>query len=262
MKPKAQLKIVLDSLMTLVLLFLMGYQFWGDVAHEWAGAGMFVLFIAHHILNWRWYKSIFLGRYKPFRIFQLILDLAVFAAMICLMISGIMLSNHVFVFLNIHDGIALARLMHMASSYWGFVLMALHLGLHWGIFTGWARKAFQIKKNSLLRRAVLFFAGAGIAAYGAVAFMQRNLLTYMLVQTRFVFLDFGEPKILFYLDYLAMMGACIFFANYAAHLLRKLGGDRKKNQRGEAKYEKTTQYLHTAYSTDGDACRVRNQRDA
>ena len=47
MKPKAKVKIAVDVLMTLGMLFLMGYQFWGDVAHEWAGAGMFVLFILH-----------------------------------------------------------------------------------------------------------------------------------------------------------------------------------------------------------------------
>lgn len=47
MKPKARLKISTDALMALVLLFLMGYQFWGDVAHEWAGAAMFILFIVH-----------------------------------------------------------------------------------------------------------------------------------------------------------------------------------------------------------------------
>lgn len=29
-----------DLLMTAALLFLMGYQFWGDVAHEWAGTLM------------------------------------------------------------------------------------------------------------------------------------------------------------------------------------------------------------------------------
>ena len=43
MKPKAVCKILLDALMTLALLFLMGYPFWGDAAHEWAGAGMFLV---------------------------------------------------------------------------------------------------------------------------------------------------------------------------------------------------------------------------
>lgn len=42
---KRKVKIAVDVLMTLVLLFLMGYPFWSDVAHEWAGAILFLLFI-------------------------------------------------------------------------------------------------------------------------------------------------------------------------------------------------------------------------
>ena len=51
MNRSAIVKIVVDALMTLLLLFLMGYQLWGESAHEWVGAGMLVLFLAHHILN-------------------------------------------------------------------------------------------------------------------------------------------------------------------------------------------------------------------
>lgn len=119
MSPKAIFKIVVDVLMTVVLLFLMGYQFWGDVAHEWVGAGMFLLFIIHHILNGNWYKTLIRGKYSPLRCFQVIIDLLVFLTMLGLMISGIMLSNHVFAFLNIRGGMSFARLTHMASSYWG-----------------------------------------------------------------------------------------------------------------------------------------------
>ena len=63
MKPKTAVKIAVDVLMTLALLFLMGYQFWQDAAHEWVGAGMFLLFILHHILNGSWYRSICKGKY-------------------------------------------------------------------------------------------------------------------------------------------------------------------------------------------------------
>lgn len=226
MKPKAIIKIVIDVLMTLGLLFLMGYQFWGDAAHEWAGAGMFLLFILHHVLNGNWYKSLFKGRYTPSRIFQVVVDLLVFLAMIGLMVSGIMLSNHVFSFLNIHGGMSFARLLHMASSHWGFVLMALHLGLHWGIFLGLAKKALHLKQTSRVRKILLPVLGAGIAIYGLIVFIQRDLLTYMLLQTQFVFLDFGEPVPLFYLDYLAMMSAFIFLAYYISALLRKWSGKR------------------------------------
>lgn len=60
----------------------------------------------------------------------------------------------------------------------------------------------------------------GIAAYGAAAFIRHGLLTYMLVRTRFVFLDFSEPAGLFYLDYLAMMGTFVFAAHYAGAVAR------------------------------------------
>ena len=226
MKPKAAVKIAVDVLMTLVLLFLMGYQFWQDAAHEWAGAGMFLLLIVHHILNISWYRSIFKGKYTPARILQLVIDLLVFLAMIGLMVSGIILSNHVFDFLNIRGGMGFARLLHMAASYWGFVLMALHLGLHWGMFLGMARKALKLQP-SRLRTILLPILGACIAAYGIVAFVRRDLTTYMLVRTHFVFFDFSEPIPLFYLDYLAMMGTWIFLSYYALRLLRKKSSQTK-----------------------------------
>ena len=139
MNAKAKLKIVLDVAMTLALLFLMGYPWWGDVAHEWAGAGMFALFIAHHILNAGWWRSLGKGRYTPARVFQLVIDLLVLLTMLGLMVSGVILSNHVFAFLPISGGMSFARLLHMASAYWGFVLMSLHLGLHWNMVLGMAR---------------------------------------------------------------------------------------------------------------------------
>lgn len=125
----------------LALLFLMGYPWWGDVAHEWAGAGMFALFIAHHILNAGWWRSLGKGRYTPARVLQLVIDLLVLLAMLGLMVSGVMLSNHVFAFLPISGGMSFARLLHMASVYWGFVLLSLHLGLHWNMILGMVRPA-------------------------------------------------------------------------------------------------------------------------
>src|SRR5699024_5019488 len=132
--------------MTLALLFLMGYQFWGNVAHEWVGAGMFLLFILHHILNRQWHQNLFRGRFTPSRILSLILDLLLFMDMLGLMASGILLSNHVFAFMDLHGGMSFARLLHMAASHWGFVLMSLHLGLHWGMFMGFAKKVFKLKQ--------------------------------------------------------------------------------------------------------------------
>lgn len=228
MKPRMIIKIAVDILMTLALLFLMGYHFWGNTAHEWAGAGMFVLFIAHHILNLNWYKSLFKGKYTVFRILQIVIDVLVFVTMLALMYSGIIMSREVFAFLPINGGMALARRLHILGSYWGFILMSLHLGLHWNMLIGYARKIVKIKEISPIRSIIFFLLGLLIGAYGLHGVISRDLLTYMLLKTEFVFMDFGESKLLFYLDYLAMMGLCIFIAHYGSKLIRKLTGKKKE----------------------------------
>ena len=45
----------------------------------------------------------------------------------------------------------------------------------------------------------------------------------MFLRSEFVFLDYEEPKLLFLLDYLALMGLCIFIAHYIAKLVRRAG---------------------------------------
>ena len=141
MKKKLIYKIVIDMIMTVLLLFLMARQITGDSAHEWLGAGMLLLWIAHHILNRGWYSHLFKGKYTPMRIFQTVTNFAVLLSMFGLMVSGIILSREVFAFLPISGGIALARPLHVLSAFWGFVLMALHLGQHWNMILGMVRKA-------------------------------------------------------------------------------------------------------------------------
>ena len=219
MKPKARLKVGIDILMTILLLFLMGYQFWGDAAHEWAGAGMFALFIIHHLLNGSWHKNLIRGKYNLSRILMLVINILLFADMLGLMISGIMLSNHVFAFLGISGGMSFARLLHMAASYWGFVLMALHIGFHWGMILGMIRRAGKERKEaSGTVKMFLRILGTVIAVYGLTVFIRRDLLTYMLIRTQFVFLDFNESVPLFYIDCLSMMGTFIWSAYWLSAL--------------------------------------------
>lgn len=214
-------KRLLDLLMTVLLFFLMGYQFWGDTAHEWAGAGMFLCFILHHILNKSWYGSLGRGKYTSMRIIMAVVNSLLFAAMLGLMISGIILSRHVFAFLPIKGGASFARLLHMVSAYWGFILMALHTGLHWMQIWSQIRK----KITYMWIQRGLQIAGILIAVYGFWVFWKRNLLQYMLLQTQFVFLDFSEPKLLFYFDYLSMAGSFVL----TACLLKMLCQKRRRN---------------------------------
>lgn len=207
---KRKLKCSVDVLMTAALFFLMGYHFWGEKAHEWVGAGSFVLFIAHHFLNWSWYKGLFRGKYSPARIFHVCVDALTLLSMIALMYSGTVLSRHVFAFLPIKSGLALARRLHILGSYWGFLLMSLHLGLHWNMVLALYRRKNAADSRSF--RIICFVFGMAAALYGAWVFVKRNFFTYLFLQSDFVFLDYEESKILYYIDYLSLMGLCIFIS--------------------------------------------------
>lgn len=221
MKPKAIIKLTVDVLMTLALLFLMGYHLWGEALHEWVGVGMLILFIAHHILNGHWHKNLFKGKYNALRIITLCVDLLVLLAMLAQMYSGIVMSRYVFDFLPSIGGMSLARRFHILGAYWGFLLMSMHLGLHWNMIMGMSRKVAKIKGNSKVRSIIAFIIGLVIAGYGVWAFIGRDFPTYLFLKSEFVFLDYSESKILFYIDYLALMGLCIFIAHYSTKLIRK-----------------------------------------
>ena len=215
---KGKIKMAVDVLMTAALLFLMGYQFWGETAHEWVGAGMFALFLAHHILNGGWHKNLFRGKYPPMRILLAVIDALTLLPMIAQMYSGIVLSRHVFAFLPIKSGLALARRLHILGSYWGFLLMSLHLGLHWNMVMGAVRKKLPAAPQGF--RHLRFGMALAVALYGAWVFVKRDFAAYMLLRSEFVFMDYEEAKILFYLDYLSLMRTCIFISHYAGKFLR------------------------------------------
>lgn len=212
MNRKQQAKIAVDILMTLCLLFLMPYELIGEAIHEWIGAGMFLLFIIHHILNRKWTGNLTKGRYTPLRIIQTILVILILVCILGSMVSGIILSRHVFAFLEIRGLSAPARVIHMTCAYWGFVLMSLHLGIHWGMMMGMAGKMFP--KPSKTRTWILRLAGIGIAGYGVYAFIKRDILSYLLMQVQYVFFNFEEPVIFFILDYMAAMGLFVFIGYY------------------------------------------------
>lgn len=202
MKPKMILKLTVDIGMTAALLLLMAYELVGQAAHEWIGIGMFVLFVIHHILNGSWIRNLLRGRYNPVRIMQTGLVLLILCAMAGLMVSGIILSRHALSFLPIKGGRSFARNLHMLSAYWGFVLMSVHLGFHWSMMMGMAKKFFP--KPSAVRKWVLRILALVIAGYGVYAFIRRDIGIYMLLRSHFVFFDYEEPLVFFYLDYIAV----------------------------------------------------------
>ncbi len=220
MKPVMKVKISIDAAMTLALLLLMAYGLVGEAAHEWLGMGMFALFVAHHILNRKWLLAVGKGKYTPIRMVQTALAGLIFLCMVGSMISGIVLSRHVFAFLPRHGGYELAGKLHILCAFWGFVLMSLHLGMHWNMLLTMARKHLQPSK---IRTWALRIAGYSFATYGVVTFVRRDVGLYLLLKSHFVFFDYSEPLIAFLLDYLAVMGLFVLAGYWLARALRPKG---------------------------------------
>ena len=221
MKPKLILKISVDVIMTVTLLLLMAYSLVGETAHEWLGVGIFALFILHHILNVKWSKSLFKGKYTPYRIAQTAAVLLVLLTMCGSMISGVLLSRTVFTFLGDRFWLAQAQTLHMLCAYWGFAFLSLHLGLHWSNILNMAIRLF--KKDLAVRRWVVRIFGWVIAAYGIYAFIKRNFVGYMFLKIHFVYFDLDEPLIFYLADYFAVMGAFVCAGHYLSLLMKGTG---------------------------------------
>ena len=230
MNTKMRWKIAIDILMSVMLLLLMAYQVVGDYLHEIFGTAMLVLFLVHHILNVRWYKSLLKGKYMPQRIISTVLNAALLAAMLSLAYSGVVLSRHVFDFLPITRGMALARVMHLSASYWGLVLMSLHIGLHWGMVVGTCHKLAGGKRRPVLAWIARILAVA-VAIYGTVCFKNANIFSYMFVKVEFVFFDYEKSAALVFAEYIAMMGTWIFAGYYVPKGIGRLTAGRKGQDR-------------------------------
>ena len=228
MSKQIRIKIIVDLLMTVLLMLLMAFELIGREAHEWLGVGMFAAFVIHHILNRKWTAHLLKGKYTPFRSVQTVLVFLILICMISSMVSGIVMSRYVFDFLPIQGGWGWARTLHMLAAYWDFVLMSLHLGLHWNMMMGMAGRAAG--ESSPHRTWLLRIIGILIAGYGVFAFIRRQIGSYMFLRIAFAFFNFEEPLILFFADYLAAMGLFVWLGHYLAKALRAAGRTTNKKK--------------------------------
>ena len=225
-----KLRMTIDIAMTVVLIGLMAYSLIGELTHEILGTAMIVQFVVHHILNRRWFGALTKGKYRAFRSFQTGLVFLMMVSVLASAVSGIVLSQHLYRFLNISKGAGIARSVHMVCAYANYILMSLHLGLHWNVMLHAMRKSKT--KTTGLRAWALRGIAAAIAAYGAVAFVQRQIGEYLFLKTHFLFLDPTQPIFFFFLDYMAIMGLFVFCGHYLGKALKLLDNRARTERKG------------------------------
>lgn len=200
----ARIRRLVDAGMTVCLFFLMGFPFFGMEAHMAAGVGLFLLLFVHHWLNRRWAPSLRRGRWNAVRRLTAGANLTLFLVMAALLWSSLILARPTVPFLPRLGSMMLGREMHMAATYWGFLVMGFHIGLHGDMFASMTRKLSAGKKKILSAAAPLF------ALYGAYAFWSRGWTGSLFLQSEYVFFDFKEAKLLYYVDHAAILALCIW----------------------------------------------------
>lgn len=220
-----KIRIILDIVMTCLFIVLMVYYATENSVHEILGVITFTLFIIHNILNIKWYKSIFKGKHNFQRTLHIIINLLLFLAMLGMMVSGIMISADVFAFLDIPTTM-FGRMLHMVSTSWGFVLMAIHVGLH---ITGIMNKLNTKMKNSTFEY-VYYFILIILIGLGIYSFINLNLWEDMFLVNHFKFFDYEQSPIVYYLKCLSIIIGLALVIYFVLSIIRKLKERHKKHE--------------------------------
>ena len=189
--------------MTSLLPVLMAYSFTGNAFHAVLGALLFVFFVTHLALNLNWFLTVLAGRksIEPWLRVAVNLDLIVIALMVVLGLSAVPISQTLLGFLHLPE-IPEGRKIHVGLATWGFLLMAVHLGLHvttlkarfgggfgpWGPTRLWALGAIVL-----------------VCGVGARALAVQEIGPKLLFYYSFSFWDPDAPPILLVVDYLAIL---------------------------------------------------------
>lgn len=210
---------IIDIVMTFLFIILMGYHITGNKLHEVLGVIIFILFILHHILNIKWYKSVFKGKYSFQRTIPLILDLLLFIVMIGMIISSVMISGYVFYSLDITTTM-FARKLHMLTTFWGFVLISVHIGMHIGVLMNKLSK----KIKGTVFEYGYYFVIVVLLGLGFYSLLSLRIWEEMFLLVDFKFYDYNENGIIFYIKYVALLNLSALVTYFIFKIKNKKGG--------------------------------------
>ena len=230
MKKKRIFMRVTDVLMTVVLMLLMSFQVTKQLAHEWLGIAMTVLVTVHQIFNRKFYTSVFKGKHSALRVFRICINIMLLLSFAVTAVSGISMSGHAVPFLSGFIKTSTARRLHLVMSYWSFVLMGVHLGMHLSII------ANKLPKGNLKIAAVVLM--SLLSVYGFVLFFKSGIPNYMFMRVQFVFFDYEKSAVRTLLENLVMLISWAFAA-YIISVILKCMGDKKKSTRKTKQISRT-----------------------
>ncbi len=115
MRIKKVCKLCIDIGMLVITLLLMASERTGIVLHMLLGAALFVLVVAHNILNLAWWAGIGKGTYSRTRWMRTIWNVLLLIDFLLVMISGILY----------------AASLHRITALLFLILTVIHIRVHW-----------------------------------------------------------------------------------------------------------------------------------
>jgi len=217
---KRIVKKAVDVCMTVLLLCLMAYQVMSETLHEWFGIGMTVLLIVHHILNIKWTSTLFKGKYNPYRTVSAAVNTLLLVSIALTAVCGMAMSSKAVPFLYGILPVSFARRFHLSMSYWSFVLMGFHLGLHIPAMTaGWRLNGRG--------KTILAAAFAVVSGFGFMLFVKSGIPNYLFFRSPFAFFDYKKSLPAVFAENFTMLTAFAFFGACCASLMK---GEKKDGQ--------------------------------
>jgi hypothetical protein len=140
--------------------------------------------------------SAFYAKYTPYRIAITAVNTLLLVSIALTALSGMSMSGHAVPFMYGLINVMTARELHLAMSYWSFILMGIHIGLHMKAMT-----AKLPDKGKIVFKSVL----TGVSGVGLRLFLKSGIVNYITFRTHFAFLDYTAAKWIIILQNFAML---------------------------------------------------------
>lgn len=231
MKLKAIIKLSVDVAMYVVFLLLMGQCVLRDSVHEWLGISAGVLFLIHNALNYKWYLTLMKGKYNIIRRIQLAIDIFLLLVMMGCMFSGILISQHIFV-IGGGSTIELGRCLHLVTTAWGFILISLHVGLHWSFVVGMVKNINAGEKTKRIFRIIFHGLVIVLCIYGMYLFAERQFWEelFHLIDYQKEY-DYAKSVVAYFAESTVLSVPFIAAAYYVKKLLSVKGERKSENEK-------------------------------
>lgn len=208
-----KLRLILDAALAVLTLVLMPYGLLPPLLHELAGVVIFLLVLTHVCFNRRWFKSLFRGVYTPIRAYRVALVGALVVAFGLQVLSGVVISGELFTFLPDLELSSTGRATHLPIGAWILLLVGLHMGDHWQLFTR------RLNSRPILR-AVVIMAATILFFQGGYEFHRQGIADYLTARIPFANFDYDANLALVFERYFALFFAYFIVGALLSSFLR------------------------------------------